>query len=206
MKPTSPMRSTAFFPTPTFARSKATTPAASRNKTSVSIVCAAATKISTRLSSKRKAGESPKHEPAAQSADDQAEGLHSRAQPALCRRTIRPGRLAPAPLAARSRRRRQLPRRRSAVAPRLRLGGTHSRPAHHSARAHLLLAPLARPQRCRRCPHLFRILLVVPARARARLVLRKTARLQEPDQLPQWRSPRPPPALPLGRVRSLSRR
>src|SRR5208282_4680692 len=206
MKPTSPMRSKAFFPTPIFASIKAATPAASWKKTSVSIVCAGATKISTALFSKRKAGESPPHERAAQSADDQAEGLHRRTQPALCRRTIRPSRFAPAALAARSRRRRQLPRHRSAVAPSLRLGGTHSRPAHHAARAHLFLAPLARPQRRRRCPHLFRILLVLPAGACTRLVLRETARLQEPDQLPQWRSPRPPPAFPLGRVRSLSRR
>ncbi len=134
--------------------------------------------------------------------------LHRRAQPALRRRTIRPGRLAPAALAERSRHRHQLPRRRSAAAPRPRLGGRHSRLAHNSARAHLLLASLARPQRRGRSSHLLRVLLVVPARSRTRVVLCKNeARgTKSLDQLPQWRSPRSSAALSLGQVRSLSRR
>src|SRR5208282_1495643 len=191
----------------------AATPGSSHKKTSALITSGGATWISMPRFSRKSVQGIPPHERGRRFYLDQAPptSLHRSAQPALCRWTIRPGRPSSVPLAERSRHRHQLPRRRSAAAPCPRLGRTDSRPAHNSARAHLLLAPVARPQRRGHRPHLFRVLLVISARSGASVVIRKNKKKseaawdQDADQLPQRRSPRPPPTVPLGQVRPVSR-
>src|SRR6267378_4324659 len=101
--------------TPPFVSNWDATPCSSHKKTSASIACTSATWNSmSRFFRKRGEGITP-HERARAKPWQAPASLHRRAQPALCRRTIRPSRLAPAALAERSRHRHQLSSRRSAA-------------------------------------------------------------------------------------------
>src|SRR6267378_5325139 len=113
-----------------------------------------------------------------------------RAQPAIRGRTSGAGRFVVAVVAERSGCRGKPHRGGSAVAPRFRMGGEYSRTTNHSARAHLLSAFVARSQGCRRRPYFLRVILVVSAGARARVVIRETPRREDSRQLSERRSAR----------------